>query len=290
MRIIRAICILLLIFLSTCNFADNYLGVNSNILSEDEEEDGGGGGAFAPTSISGLALWLDASDTSTITTSGLNVTQWNDKSGNGRNFVQTVDANRPNINTGINSKNTILFTQASLDRLVLGSGLIDCVVSTIFILYKPATDTSYYFLGYDTGAGNYRISVSAASTLNIAYTGITALNFTLTNVSDNNSHFIMVKLRGNNNFFYASFDGNDEISSSPLNLIKANYPFNTLCAIYNTPAPTAATCFNGDIAEVIIYTTELSVSNKQKIEGYLAWKWGLTANLPAIHPYKNSAP
>jgi hypothetical protein len=44
---------------------------------------------FAPS------LWLDASDTLTITASSGSVSQWNDKSGNGRNVVQANSANQP---------------------------------------------------------------------------------------------------------------------------------------------------------------------------------------------------
>jgi hypothetical protein len=46
----------------------------------------------------------------------------------------------------------------------------------------------------------------------------------------------------------------------------------------------------GYIAEVCIFRTPLNNLNRQLIEGYLAWKWGLEANLPVSHPYKNSAP
>ena len=42
---------------------------------------------FTPDQISGLALWLDAADSSTIQLSGANVTQWNDKSRNGYNCI-----------------------------------------------------------------------------------------------------------------------------------------------------------------------------------------------------------
>ena len=35
---------------------------------------------FIPTQISGLVLWLDASDATTITQSSGNITQWRDKS------------------------------------------------------------------------------------------------------------------------------------------------------------------------------------------------------------------
>jgi hypothetical protein len=47
---------------------------------------------------------------------------------------------------------------------------------------------------------------------------------------------------------------------------------------------------NIDIAEIVFYQSALSLSNREKIEGYLAWKWGLQANLPNDHPYKNSPP
>lgn len=44
-----------------------------------------------------------------------------------------------------------------------------------------------------------------------------------------------------------------------------------------------------DLGEVI-FTEGISQVNSDKIEGYLAHKWGLTADLPSSHPYKTSAP
>jgi hypothetical protein len=32
------------------------------------------------------------------------------------------------------------------------------------------------------------------------------------------------------------------------------------------------------------------LTDLEKAEGYLAWKWGLEGNLPISHPYKNSPP
>jgi hypothetical protein len=46
----------------------------------------------------------------------------------------------------------------------------------------------------------------------------------------------------------------------------------------------------GNIFEVVQYNSDLGETSRQKVEGYLAWKWGLQANLPATHPYKNSSP
>lgn len=47
---------------------------------------------------------------------------------------------------------------------------------------------------------------------------------------------------------------------------------------------------HGWIAEVLVYFSSLSYSNIQKIEGYLAWKWGLQRKLPLTHPWYSIAP
>lgn len=50
------------------------------------------------------------------------------------------------------------------------------------------------------------------------------------------------------------------------------------------------TQLNGNISEIIIYNTMLTESNRKKIEGYLAWKWGLKNLLPYGHPYSLYVP
>jgi len=42
--------------------------------------------------------------------------------------------------------------------------------------------------------------------------------------------------------------------------------------------------WDGIVAEVIV-CDELTSANQDTVEGYLAHKWGLTANLPVGHPY-----
>jgi hypothetical protein len=46
--------------------------------------------------------------------------------------------------------------------------------------------------------------------------------------------------------------------------------------------------FNGSISEIIIYTSILTTNQRQLVEGYLALKWDLQANLPNNHPFYNS--
>jgi hypothetical protein len=48
--------------------------------------------------------------------------------------------------------------------------------------------------------------------------------------------------------------------------------------------------YGGTIYEVLIYNTSLPVDKRQKLEGYLANKWGTTGSLPAGHPFKINSP
>jgi hypothetical protein len=65
--------------------------------------------AFSPLDLSPV-LWLDASDTSTITEVGGAVSQWDDKSGNGNNVTQGTAAAQPTTGTRtLNSLNVLDF-------------------------------------------------------------------------------------------------------------------------------------------------------------------------------------
>ena len=51
-----------------------------------------------------------------------------------------------------------------------------------------------------------------------------------------------------------------------------------------------AGAFRGYIGEIVAFNSQLSTANRQKVEGYLASKWGLTSSLPTIHPYRQFEP
>jgi hypothetical protein len=61
-------------------------------------------------------------------------------------------------------------------------------------------------------------------------------------------------------------------------------------AIYIGTRADSLTTLTASVAEVIVYSTTPTGPQRQQIEGYLAWKWGLQANLPAGHPYQNYPP
>jgi hypothetical protein len=46
----------------------------------------------------------------------------------------------------------------------------------------------------------------------------------------------------------------------------------------------------GYISEIVIMDALATTTDRQKLEGYLAHKWGLADNLPSDHPYKSAPP
>lgn len=48
--------------------------------------------------------------------------------------------------------------------------------------------------------------------------------------------------------------------------------------------------FLGVVGEVVMATASLPTADRQKLEGYLAWKWGTVAALPVGHPYSAAPP
>jgi hypothetical protein len=48
--------------------------------------------------------------------------------------------------------------------------------------------------------------------------------------------------------------------------------------------------FQGAIHSVAQYTSNLNMNDRQRVEGILAWTFGIQNVLPASHPYRNSIP
>ena len=53
-------------------------------------------------------------------------------------------------------------------------------------------------------------------------------------------------------------------------------------SIQTTPA---GYFFTGNVYEIVCYSRVLTSIERQQIEGYFAWKWGLKASLGSGHPF-----
>ncbi len=234
------------------------------------------------------ALWLDASDPLSITKDSNNgmVNQWNDKSGNGHHATQSTTANQPTTTTG-----TITFDGD--DKLELPHGVIPDPTesSMVFMVGLSGAQTSPFngFLsnGRATASQSYSIRTSGSNMYWYAFNN--DLTIPLTTPYTNLSIY-GIDLNTASNTVKAYQNG--ELKATKNSFTGVNNTGTELGSIGVTPGSSGTNneFLVGDIREIIVVKSQPSLADRQKIEGYLAHKWGLAASLPADHPYKNAAP
>lgn len=243
---------------------------------------------FQPNQISGLQLWFDATDNNTFTISGNIVRNWGDKSGNVNNATGTgsiaYSQNAINRQPAMNFNNnwfTGNFRTANTGTSVQIFAVVNYIngffASRILSLAQPGfndyNDDRFLFL-YRTDATTLRIRRNAVG-----------LSFT---TPGNNVPFLV----------QASFIGttasggvNGDLNPSSTNTGLATALNITSYAVaQNTNTGDPSGYMVGFIGEILYYNTSLTTLQRQQVEGYLAWKWGLVGNLPTAHPYKSTLP
>ena len=222
-------------------------------------------------------VWFDASDldadgvTDSLTSS--NISQWNDKSANG--YHASGGGNQPYLNAtgGPNERQSIE---------IRGGEFLN-VNGTFF-----AKDHFYVFR---SPPANWRWS---------GYGGVLGHNPT-SGHNQRNSNYITHhnSKRFHQNQYPSAVWKFGESLSSPFDLSPINqYMVVRLKANNNDPGPynsyqigrSSGLQCNLDICEIIAFNSALSDEDADKVEGYLAQKWGLSGELEEVHPYKYLTP
>jgi hypothetical protein len=216
-----------------------------------------------------VSLWLDASDASTLTlTSSNTVSQWKDKSGNGNNAIQNAGVTQPVYNaTTMNGYPGISFDGvAQKMTFSAASGLSMAAVMR--------TDSGCVALGGVFGVNGSDVGLRRSN--NSPTTGFNAgaLNTDFTGTSTTNW------INGTNLLT------NAEGTNSVMTVAKPSNSF----ALTSIGHYTSTRYWKGTMTELILFDSTLSPADQQKLQGYLAWKYGLTNELEAAHPYKTAPP
>jgi hypothetical protein len=242
-----------------------------------------------PISISGCQLWLDGADSSSLVMSGSNVITWKDKSFYEHNMDTltttaswTGTATYPTVGTSINGKSTVNFTpQAGLKQSLTLEGVTNLFwVGRIAAPIDSGGAPQYFLLGsdgsYDWSAGNYggRFMDAVNAQASIQSASPTSL-FTSDTRAVTNTTFNNVFMPTAPSVFLLSVAGIGGLTR-----------YQGIC--YDRLGVHIGWC--GDLAEVVIFNSTLTAANREKVEGYLAHKWGIQSTLPANHPYRNTAP
>ena len=214
--------------------------------------------SFKPGTLSGLTLWLDANDANSLVHSSNVLSMWKDKSGRGHNAVQTTSASQPTlVASGLASK-PVIRLDGTNDWLDVGNIRTNAGALEVYLVAQSS----------DTGDGTWQRVLSC---FNGSGNEWDAPNWKIDRPSNDGS--------GNPANFSAQTINFQAASGRHLSDLK----------IGRNAAGTYG-YLGADFAEILIYDTVLSASDRQKVEGYLAHKWGLTAALAGNHPYKSNPP
>lgn len=244
--------------------------------------------AWDPSSIS-TRLWLDMDDQTTFTESGGYVTSIDDKSGNNYTFNASAGSTITAVDLEQNNKNVLRFDNDS-------------------------DATSYTSIGFDNTASKHKwyfvtkVTSSDANDALFTYTKsnptVQVILFNLSGGGVFSGDWYMnpgTHLTGNatnllNQWVMLSIeiDLTNQLVDASLNTV----PYNEDVALGFTAADFGSGSVrlndyqnnaDSDWGEIVC-VEDASQANTEKIEGYLAHKWGLTADLPVDHPYKSVAP
>jgi len=245
--------------------------------------------AFAPDDLSDLVVWLDADDTAFANNDA--VDSWSNK-GTGGNADQTDSAKRPIFKTSLlNGKPGVDFDGTN-DHLQISSLALDTYMS-LFVVAKLTTakpmfiehsatsnsNDGFYFYGSSGNHYNLRRTSRNAYAGTSGWFGSAAAQAALVidAISTPNPMgkvYLNGALQSDGTAAFTDSLADSSVTDT-LNIFSRNG---------------ASTFSDGDLHELIIYNAPLAQADREKVEGYLAHKWGLASSLPTGHPYKSAAP
>jgi hypothetical protein len=201
--------------------------------------------------------------------SGANVTQWTDMSGNGVNGIQAVSGSRPTpVTNTINGLPAIQFN-GSNQNLNLPSGLSDFTSgASAFVVLKPAAVTAQTFFEFGTTPSTNdniltfwnQASGNASWTTGNATTALTLPSATGVLGVGTTALIEVVQDSAGNATMYSN--GTQVAQEALVAMPNISRTLNTI----GSNSVAANSFFNGKIAEILVYNTPLSSSQRASVE------------------------
>jgi len=252
----------------------------------------------APDIGANLALWLDAADQSTLTLSGSNVTAWRDKSSNAYSFTGAAGG-YPTYSNTIGGLPVV--SSATGQRLSNTAWTTPSASATMFVVMKPGTlanNASCLLTDYPSGQVGFKTYYSYANQVNYYYyfqmfaaqnssSGAFLFQSSLSNSGTfvpTTTVLITANIQGGP-AHYVRYNGT-QTATNVLNDARSIVAASNVTLAVAGALDTASSGY--DLAEFIIYDGTMTTQQIKQVEGYLATKWKISANLPTTEPYYNN--
>jgi hypothetical protein len=260
---------------------------------------------WTPTDLDTLELWLDAQDVQTLTLKDGStdaIKTWQDKSGYERNFTCPTDNDYNMPKTGqntINGNNVLYFQGApyptTLVRPTIHSGTDARAIFIVFRATSLSPNASYYRTMFNLSdywtEGLWQVSMSVDKFVFGTYINSTYSTFPGGYVNQkpyilNVAHDANVLTTEISCFFTgrqgSTYWSEDTTTEELINVLPQNSTIGDGKRYEDE--------WIGDIGEIIFLSENPNDLTRLKIEGYLAHKWGMTADLEDQHPFKLNPP
>ena len=245
---------------------------------------------WTPADITSVVGWYDANDATTVTTSsGSAVSQWADKSRHETHLSQSSEAARPQLEAGaINGLDAINFTGQRLNSASnpFGASIHDALVMCVHRVDAVSNGTLFTLSGSHTDPNRWQSHAPWGDDRIYFDNGTKSPGDRLQTAYDVAAG--ASALVG----FYASTTENVQQLFKNGALLAENSSARAVPAVGDIVLASdgGGTYQNTTIGEFIIIDGTVTLETREKLEGYLAHKWGLAVDLPAAHPHKAAAP
>jgi len=261
---------------------------------------------WTPASIT-TSLWFDASGDTTenfgeVLTNEDPINTWLDKSGNGHDISQ-VSTFRPeykDADAAFNNLPHARFVAGNHTRLATPASEVqfnsaELTIASVCGVRSESNAQGRLFSVFDN---NELQSYDNDGSFGIQRNDSTRL-YTVNNVAADRIDIAYIvpmivtsQFDGVQNEMYrnGSWSDSPQARTATLNPNLGKFVLGT-GSNQNQPSPfdDGDSFLDGYVSEFIIYETG-DEETRQKVEGYLAWKWGLVNNLPNDHPYRYTRP
>jgi hypothetical protein len=223
-----------------------------------------------PLQIAGLKLWLDAADpdaTGNPLSQSTVLTSWNDKSGNST-ITTAYNSSLMGINSVVFSGSnwfTAPYSGTSKETafVVMTANLSGDILCGSSVGSRQFSVGTLKQLEFNSFAGpSY-----AQSEISILQGSVTMESYSL-GISS-----------------IALYQNGTQIASDNLSEIDDNIVPGSTLYIGANPLNENSSFLSGSINEILIFSTTLSTTDRQQVEGYLAAKWSFASTLSITNPY-----
>lgn len=242
---------------------------------------------WSPLNDAGLVDWFDSTDPASVTLNGTKIASWTGRS-KALTAVQATAANQPvYTGTAINGVQALAFAGSPVS---IKTAAFKHPATWTMVAVGKASGAAIQSLvdadKYDATKNEQAqyLRNNAGTLESVAYNTVPALF--IGSKTGMGSSAAVIGAQHLATSITATLNGSDGTPTTTTGTnASATIGLNFGVASAGTPAQYLI----GQIGDVIFSAT-ITTSIKQKMEGYLAWKYGLQASLPGGHPYASRAP